>query len=575
MPACPSCAADVLEIDVKCKACGANLGSTGAHRMVGTTVLGQYEIIDVLGQGGMSVVFRARHLMTEQEVALKVLPPDLAAYSQVKSRFLEEAKALAQLDHPNIVHLYNFGQENGSHVLAMQYVHGQTWERMILELGHQTWPAAVRIAIDVLRALEYAHGRGIVHRDMKPSNVLVRDDDGTATVMDFGIAKMTTSTRLTATGQTMGTVRYMSPEQVRGQEVDARSDIYSLGATLYEAVTGETPFDGNTHFEIMSKHLSEQPARPTSHGVELPAMLEAAILKSLSKRADDRFAGAREFRKELEALVKDADVGHAETLRMSRDSMADARVSQAARRPGAPAAVRPSKPAAPAEADSPAVTRNLRDHVTGLADSLEPSNASAAVKAVPRRRTGLWLGLGALVLAAAGGVAFIAMRDRGDKAAAADAAGTAAEVREYLPAGVTWKASGDFAADGITVRIAEPFDWPPGDVAAAYRKVRRVLPAVQGRKAPEATKYPERITIQVVPRDVLCDPRIYESAEGVDCKDVLQYFRIGERTLLVAGDRDLLEPNLAEAVAEIVCVYNDLVACFRPELVDAVKQAGP
>ena len=138
-------------------------------------ILGTYELVDVLGQGGMSVVFKAKHKLTEQEVALKILPPELAAHSQVKSRFLEEAKALAALDHPNIVHLYNFGQENGSFVLAMQYVQGRTWERMILEASGSTGSASCRIAIDVLKALEYAHGRGIVHRDMKPSNVLVRE----------------------------------------------------------------------------------------------------------------------------------------------------------------------------------------------------------------------------------------------------------------------------------------------------------------------------------------------------------------------------------------------------------------
>ncbi len=567
MPTCPSCAAEVLDIDVKCKACGANLVSTGAHRMVGTTVLAQYEIIDVLGQGGMSVVFRARHTLTEQEVALKVLPPDLAAYSQVKSRFLEEAKALAQLDHPNIVHLYNFGQENGSFVLAMQYVHGQTWERLIIEHGRQEWPAAVRVAIDVLRALEYAHGRGIVHRDMKPSNVLVRDDDGTATVMDFGIAKMTTSTRLTATGQTMGTVRYMSPEQVRGQEVDLRSDIYSLGATLYEAVTGETPFDGNTHFEIMTKHLSEPAAPPTSHGVELPAALEAAIMRSLAKKADDRFADAREFRKELDAVLREADVGHAETLRMSRDSMAEARTRV---KPG-PAAARPSSPT-PAPA---AVTRNLRDHLTGLADSLEPAAPDPGAGAdLPRRRTGLWLGLGVVVLVAAAGVALIAMRGRGDGETAPDAQ-PAAEAREFQPAGVIWAASSDFAADGVMVRVAAPIDWAPTEVAAAYRKVRRALPAVLARKAPAAATYPQRFTIQVVPRAVLCDPRIFDGGQTVDCKTLFQYFRITDRTLLIADDRAQLEPNLAEGVALIVCIYNDLVNCFQSELVDAVKLAGP
>src|SRR5262249_27974627 len=162
-----------------------------------------------------------------------------------------------------------------------------------------------RICSDVLRALEYAHGRGVVHRDMKPSNVLVRKHDGSATVMDFGIAKMTTSTRLTATGQTMGTVRYMSPEQVRGQEVDLKTDIYSLGATLYESLTGDTPFDGSTHFEIMTKHLSEPPKRPSALGIDVPAPVEDALMRALAKRADDRWESAREMRKVLDAALRE------------------------------------------------------------------------------------------------------------------------------------------------------------------------------------------------------------------------------------------------------------------------------
>jgi serine/threonine protein kinase len=569
MPNCPSCNAEVLDIDVKCKECGAHLGSTGAQRLIGTTVLGQYEIIDVLGQGGMSVVFRARHTMTDQEVALKVLPPDLAAYSQVKSRFLEEAKALAALDHPNIVHLYNFGSENGSFVLAMQYVRGNTWERMILEQTKQEWPVAVRICIDVLRALEYAHGRGVVHRDMKPSNVLVREDDGTATVMDFGIAKMTTSTRLTATGQTMGTVRYMSPEQVRGQEVDLRTDIYSLGATLYEALVGDTPFDGNTHFEIMSKHLSEVPKRPSAHGIEIPAALEAAIMRSLAKKADDRFATARDFRKELEGVLKEGDVGHAETLRMSRDAMADARSRIAA---AASASAAPSRPAMSPDS----LTRPMRENnVTGLADKLEPSDASGAETATTgKRKSALWLGLGGLVVVAGAGVAFVVTRGGGSAKTAPDAPVVAAP-KEFQPAGVSWKASSDFGGDGITVRVAEPLDWPPDDVAGAYRRVKKALPAVLAKKAPSATKFPEHITVQIVPKDVLCDPRILEGNETVDCKTLFTYYRVTERTLLVADDRPQLAPNLASSVAEIVCIYNELAGCFGPELVEAVNVGPP
>src|SRR5262245_53811569 len=322
---CPACGKDVLVIDVKCGSCGAALGSSGAHRMLGGVVLSNYELVDVLGQGGMSVVFKARHTMTGQEAALKILPPELAAHSQVKSRFLEEAKALASLDHPNIVHLYNFGQENGYFVLAMQYVQGRTWERMILEANRLEWAASCRIAIHVLRALEYAQGRGVVHRDMKPSNVLVRSHDAVATVMDFGIAKMTTSTRLTATGQTMGTVRYMSPEQVRGQEVDLRTDIYSLGATLFESLTGDTPFGGSTHFEIMTKHLSEAPRRPSKLGATMPAAVEEAVMRSLAKRPEDRFGSARELRKQLEGALRDGDIGLIETQRLDREVLGEIR----------------------------------------------------------------------------------------------------------------------------------------------------------------------------------------------------------------------------------------------------------
>lgn len=319
---CPSCQAEVIEGDVKCGQCGAILASTGAHRMIGQMVLGTYEIVDVLGQGGMSVVFKARHTMTNQEVALKILPPELAAHTQVKSRFLEEAKALAALDHPNIVHLYNFGQDDGSFVLAMQYVRGQTWERLIMANARLDWRASVRIAIDVLSALEYAHGRGVVHRDMKPSNVLIRSHDHTATVMDFGIAKMTTSTRLTATGQTMGTVRYMSPEQVRGQDVDHRTDIYSLGATLYESLVGDSPFDGDTQFDIMTKHLSEPVKPPSARGIKLPAPVETALMRSLAKRAEDRFESARDMCAALEVALCDGGTGAGDLQTIGREAIA-------------------------------------------------------------------------------------------------------------------------------------------------------------------------------------------------------------------------------------------------------------
>src|SRR5689334_5589487 len=240
---CAGCGKTNLDLARQCYACGHALEGQGPNSMIGQTVLGNYRLVEVLGTGGMSVVYKATHRVTEQEVAIKILPPDLAVYDDVKARFVEEARTLAKLEHPNIVGLYNFVEAEGRLHLVMQYVQGKTFEQVIAERGRMPWPEAVAIILGVLEALVYAHGRGVVHRDIKPSNILVRPD-GAVKVMDFGIAKMIGNSRLTSTGQTMGTVRYMSPEQVRGKAADARSDIYSLGITLYESLCGHTPFDG-------------------------------------------------------------------------------------------------------------------------------------------------------------------------------------------------------------------------------------------------------------------------------------------------------------------------------------------
>ncbi|MGE3459878.1 MAG: serine/threonine protein kinase, partial [Kofleriaceae bacterium] len=461
-----------MDIDVKCSHCGAALGATGAHRMIGQVMLGQYELVDVLGQGGMSVVFKGRHKMTEQEVALKILPPELAAHSQVKSRFLDEAKALAALDHPNIVHLYNFGQEDGYFVLAMQFVEGRTWERMILEAKRLDWKASSRIAIDVLRALEYAHSRGVVHRDMKPSNVLVRAHDASATVMDFGIAKMTTSTKLTATGQTMGTVRYMSPEQVRGQEVDLRTDLYSLGATLYESLTGDTPFDGSTHFEIMTKHLSEPPKPPSALGIQVPDEVEQALMRSLAKRAGDRFESARDMRKLLEiAMHKDDPRGLIETTKLNRELLG------------------PTGAALPAPKQPP--PRRAATANSGLADELEPG---ASVRTPKRKRSPtLWLVLvGALI--AGGGATAVLLMTRGPAAP-----------RSVTIAGLVMPAGGMFRAQ----RVDTDGTILPQVVAEQYQSSLVTLRALAAKAKPPF-EVPDLVHELVsLPDNRLCEPSLY------------------------------------------------------------------
>jgi serine/threonine protein kinase len=522
---CPACGQDVLDIDVKCGACGAALGSTGAHRMIGSVMLGQYELVDVLGQGGMSVVFKGRHKLTNQAVALKILPPELAAHSQVKSRFLEEAKALAALDHPNIVHLYNFGQENGYFVLAMQFIEGQTWERMIVEARRLPWAPSCRIAIDVLRALEYAHGRGVVHRDMKPSNVLVRSADGIATVMDFGIAKMTTSTRLTATGQTMGTVRYMSPEQVRGLEVDLRTDLYSLGATLYESLVGDTPFDGATHFEIMTKHLSEPPRRPSALGVELPPVVEAALMRSLAKRADDRFASAREMRKELEQALRDGDLGLVETQRLERDQLG-------AMRPVATPVTLP-----PARA---------RPEPRGRPDA-EPSDQATLDGRQPRRRPRRrwpWLVLALAVLAGGGATAALLLRHRATPSAP-----------EVQIAGVTFTQRAHLGHLEILTSGADP-----GELALRYTQALDELRArLQASSVGKGVQIPEPIDVLLsVPAAALCEPSAYPGLSVPrDCATLTAATAIGAGGThrLMVSDRAQVDAAVRSGVVAAVCDF--------------------
>jgi hypothetical protein len=212
------------------------------------------------------------------------------------------------LEHPNIDTLNNFTDTGGRLCLIMQFVEGVTFEQQQLAQKQVPWQSTVHVGIEVCKALEHAHKQGIIHRDIKPSNVIVRAD-GTVKVTDFGIAKMVGQSRLTSTGQTMGTVRYMSPEQVRGRELDARSDVYSLGITLFEGLAGKTPFDGDNQFSIMEQHLNKRPPPLSSFGAEVPPEFERILLRALEKKADDRYPDAVSFREALEAFSRGDESG--------------------------------------------------------------------------------------------------------------------------------------------------------------------------------------------------------------------------------------------------------------------------
>ena len=530
--------------------------------MVGSTVLGQYELTDILGQGGMSVVYLGKHKLTEQEVALKILPPELAAHAQVKSRFVEEARALAQLDHPNIVHLYNFGQENGCFVLAMQFVRGQTWERMILENERLDWALTARIAIDVLRALEYAHGRGIVHRDMKPSNVLVRDDDRAATVMDFGIAKMTTSTKLTATGQTMGTVRYMSPEQVRGQEVDAKTDLYSLGATIYESIVGDTPFLGENYFEIMTKHLNEAPISPLSLGHKIPEGFDALILKSLAKKPEDRFESARDFRKAIETVLIEAGIPSMEQMRLQRESVHSIRQRSSSSAIGARGSSNSIEP--PLDSAQTIVAKASTPRIS--LDGVGTGGSTEQAKQPSRSNAVLIGALGGLVLAGTigVGVAIKLRRTSGARVAAAVAHAREAPAA-FAPPGVTWQQSLQRPDEHLTIDVATAAPLV-ADVFASYTRSRDEFLAFAKQKLPSASVTLSSLHVLVVDNATLCSASTFRETKRngevvsqpvpTNCEKIGFFYRPLDHSLVVTNEAAALVSALKRGLVEAIAVQH-------------------
>jgi serine/threonine protein kinase len=265
--------------------------------------LGSYQLVSQLGKGGMGVVYKAYDTKLARYVALKVLPPRYALDTVFVSRFWQEAKAAANLEHPHIIPIYNYGEYDGYHYIAMRLVragslarllHGQTLE--LEQIYH--------ILNQVGSALDYAHSREIIHRDVKPDNILISRRSG-CLLTDFGIAKLLESTaHLTQTGSSLGTPTYMSPEQFRGQEdIDGRSDIYSLGVVAYEMATGRPPFTGNTIQAIQLKHLNEAPPSPRKLNPSLPRAAEEILLKALAKERDKRYASASEMAQALQAVL--------------------------------------------------------------------------------------------------------------------------------------------------------------------------------------------------------------------------------------------------------------------------------
>ncbi|HET6965902.1 MAG TPA: Stk1 family PASTA domain-containing Ser/Thr kinase [Acidimicrobiales bacterium] len=258
----------------------------------------RYQMVRHIARGGMAQVYLAKDLLLDRPVALKVLFPELSVDRAFVERFRREAKAAANLSHPNIVSIYDWGQGDSTYYIVMEYVDGPTLSSLLRQ-GPLEPERAAAIAASVAAALDFAHRRGVIHRDVKPGNVLI-DDRAQVKVADFGIARAVgTSEDLTQTGSVMGTATYFSPEQAQGFPVDPRSDVYSLGVVLYETATGKPPFTGDNPVSIAYKHVKEAPPPPRSVNPAVPAALEAIILKALAKEPADRYQSAEEMRSDL------------------------------------------------------------------------------------------------------------------------------------------------------------------------------------------------------------------------------------------------------------------------------------
>jgi eukaryotic-like serine/threonine-protein kinase len=279
----------------------------------------RYELEELVGTGGMSSVYRAHDRLLERDVALKVLHQQFVADTDYVERFRREARSVAQLSHPNIVTVIDRGEQDGRQFIVFEYINGENLKALVEREGPLPEQDAVRLALQIARALGFAHDNGLVHRDVKPQNVLL-NGDGQAKVTDFGIARsLDVKGGLTQTGTVMGTSDYIAPEQARGSRADAQSDIYSLGAVLYELLTGEVPFPGDNFVAVAMRHINEPPPSVRERRPDVSPRLDALIRRAMAKEPRDRFGSMDELCAELIAcLGPETDASGAQTMVVPR-----------------------------------------------------------------------------------------------------------------------------------------------------------------------------------------------------------------------------------------------------------------
>ena len=270
--------------------------------MEGQILGNRYKLLERIGGGGMAVVYKAKCLLLNRFVAVKILRSEFTDDEEFVKRFRVEAQAAASLNHPNIVSIYDVGKQDDVQYIVMELIDGITLKEYISQKGALPWKEAIGIAIQICSALDHAHRNFIVHRDIKPHNIMITKD-GMAKVTDFGIARAVTSATITMVGSTIGSVHYFSPEQARGGFIDEKSDIYSLGITIYEMVTGRVPFDGESPVAIALKHIQEKPDKPIDVNPSIPKGVNDLIVKAMKKDQNLRYQTASEMLADLQRVL--------------------------------------------------------------------------------------------------------------------------------------------------------------------------------------------------------------------------------------------------------------------------------
>lgn len=274
---------------------------------IGRKLDGRYQVLEIVGIGGMANVYKAKDLLKDKIVAVKILKEELASNDEFLRRFKNESKAIAMLDHPNIVKVFDVSFSEKVNYIVMEYIDGITLKEYIQQEKVLSWKDTVHFVTQILRALQHAHDRGIVHRDIKPQNMMILPD-GSLKVMDFGIARFARSGNRTITDKAIGSVHYISPEQARGESTDAQADIYSTGVIMFEMLTGKLPFEADSAVSVAIKQISDKPVSPRSINPDIPAGLEEIVLKAMQKDMDKRYRSASEMLMDIEEFKRDPSI---------------------------------------------------------------------------------------------------------------------------------------------------------------------------------------------------------------------------------------------------------------------------